>query len=34
MTTYLFIAVAVQVMVVGAYMVYKQRRKNAPKKYL
>jgi mannose-binding lectin 1 len=34
MTTYLFIAVAVQVMVVGAYMVYKSRRKGAPKKYL
>lgn len=34
MTTFLFIAVAVQVMVVGAYMVYKKRRNGAPKKYL
>ncbi|ORY07551.1 concanavalin A-like lectin/glucanase domain-containing protein [Clohesyomyces aquaticus] len=32
--TFLFIAVAVQVMVVGAYMVYKKRRHGAPKKYL
>jgi mannose-binding lectin 1 len=34
MTTFLFIAVAVQVMVVGAYMAYKKRRNGAPKKYL
>lgn len=34
MTTFLFIAVAVQVMVVGAYMAYKKRRNSAPKKYL
>ncbi|KAF2747161.1 concanavalin A-like lectin/glucanase [Sporormia fimetaria CBS 119925] len=34
LSTYLFIAVAVQIMVVGAYMVYKARRKSAPKKYL
>ncbi|KAF2876707.1 concanavalin A-like lectin/glucanase domain-containing protein [Massariosphaeria phaeospora] len=32
--TFLFIAVAVQVMVFGAYRVYKARRNNAPKKYL
>ncbi|KAJ4303600.1 hypothetical protein N0V90_002499 [Kalmusia sp. IMI 367209] len=34
MTTFLFLAVAVQVMVVGAYALYKKRRDNAPKKYL
>ncbi|KAF2850246.1 concanavalin A-like lectin/glucanase [Plenodomus tracheiphilus IPT5] len=34
MTTVLFIAVAVQIMVTGAYMVYKKRRNGAPKKYL
>jgi mannose-binding lectin 1 len=34
MTTFLFIAVAVQIMVTGAYLVYKKRRNGAPKKYL
>jgi LPXTG-motif cell wall-anchored protein len=34
MTTFLFIAVAVQIMVTGAYLVYKKRRGGAPKKYL
>jgi len=34
MTTFLFIAVAVQIMIVGAYIVYKKRRGGAPKKYL
>jgi mannose-binding lectin 1 len=34
MTTFLFIAVAVQIMVTGAYIVYKKRRGGAPKKYL
>lgn len=34
MGMFLFIAVAVQVMVLGAYIVYKKRRNNAPKKYL
>lgn len=34
MTTFLFLAVAVQIMVVGAYALYKKRRDSAPKKYL
>jgi len=34
MTMFLFLAVAVQVMVIGAYTMYKKRRDNAPKKYL
>ncbi|KAI8938650.1 hypothetical protein NX059_004520 [Plenodomus lindquistii] len=34
MTTFLFIAIAVQIMVTGAYIVYKKRRGGAPKKYL
>ena len=34
MTTFIFIAVAVQIMVTGAYLVYKKRRGGAPKKYL
>jgi mannose-binding lectin 1 len=34
MTTFFFIAVAVQIMIVGAYIVYKKRRGGAPKKYL
>ncbi|KAH9875529.1 hypothetical protein J1614_004265 [Plenodomus biglobosus] len=34
MTTFLFIAVAVQIMVTGAYIAYKKRRHGAPKKYL
>ncbi|KAF2108700.1 concanavalin A-like lectin/glucanase domain-containing protein [Lophiotrema nucula] len=34
MTTFLFIAVAVQVMILGGYIVYKKRRRGAPKKYL
>ncbi|OAK94018.1 concanavalin A-like lectin/glucanase [Phaeosphaeriaceae sp. SRC1lsM3a] len=32
--SFLFIAVAVQIMVTGAYLVYKKRRNGAPKKYL
>lgn len=32
--SFLFIAVAVQIMVTGAYIVYKKRRNSAPKKYL
>ncbi|KAF1840277.1 concanavalin A-like lectin/glucanase [Cucurbitaria berberidis CBS 394.84] len=31
---FLFIAIAVQIMVTGAYIVYKKRRNGAPKKYL
>ncbi|KAF2477923.1 concanavalin A-like lectin/glucanase [Lindgomyces ingoldianus] len=31
---FLFVAVAVQIMITGAYMVYKKRRHGAPKKYL
>lgn len=34
MTTFLFIAIAVQIMVTGAYILYKKRRNSAPKKYL
>ncbi|KAF1937861.1 concanavalin A-like lectin/glucanase [Clathrospora elynae] len=34
MTTFLFIAIAVQIMITGAYIVYKKRRNGAPKKYL
>lgn len=34
MTAFLFIAVAVQIMITGAYIVYKKRRGGAPKKYL
>lgn len=34
MITFLFIAVAVQIMITGAYLVYKKRRNGAPKKYL
>ncbi|KAF2134830.1 concanavalin A-like lectin/glucanase [Dothidotthia symphoricarpi CBS 119687] len=34
MTAFLFIAIAVQIMVTGAYIVYKKRRNGAPKKYL
>lgn len=34
MTTFLLIAVACQIMVTGAYLVYKKRRSSAPKKYL
>lgn len=34
MTSFLFVAVAVQIMVTGAYIVYKKRRNSAPKKYL
>ncbi|CAI6335099.1 unnamed protein product [Periconia digitata] len=34
MTTFLFIAVAMQIMVLGAWRVYKARRHGAPKKYL
>ena len=33
-TSFLFVAVAVQIMITGAYMVYKKRRNGAPKKYL
>ncbi|KAH7356293.1 concanavalin A-like lectin/glucanase domain-containing protein [Pyrenochaeta sp. MPI-SDFR-AT-0127] len=32
--SFLFIAIAVQIMVTGAYIVYKKRRNGAPKKYL
>ncbi|KAI4939061.1 uncharacterized protein J4E92_000343 [Alternaria infectoria] len=32
--TFFFIAVAVQIMITGAYIVYKKRRGGAPKKYL
>lgn len=34
MTTFLFMAVAVQLTITGAYILYKKRRENAPKKYL
>ena len=34
LVTYIFIAVAVQIMVLGGYRLYKKRRNNAPKKYL
>ncbi|KAF1919376.1 concanavalin A-like lectin/glucanase domain-containing protein [Ampelomyces quisqualis] len=34
MTSFLLVAVAVQIMVMGAYLVYKKRRNGAPKKYL
>ncbi|EFQ94923.1 hypothetical protein PTT_07250 [Pyrenophora teres f. teres 0-1] len=34
MMTFIFIAVAVQIMITGAYLVYKKRRGGAPKKYL
>lgn len=34
MLTFLLAAVAVQIMVVGAYLMYKKRRNSAPKKYL
>ncbi|OCK82795.1 concanavalin A-like lectin/glucanase [Lepidopterella palustris CBS 459.81] len=34
MGMFLFIAVAVQVMILGGYLLYKKRRNNAPKKYL
>ncbi|KAF1838396.1 concanavalin A-like lectin/glucanase [Decorospora gaudefroyi] len=34
MTTFFFIAVAVQIMITGAYIVYKKRKGGAPKKYL
>ncbi|KAF2267421.1 concanavalin A-like lectin/glucanase [Lojkania enalia] len=34
MMSFLFIAVAIQVMVFGAYLLYKKRRNSAPKKYL
>ncbi|KAJ4375854.1 hypothetical protein N0V83_001132 [Neocucurbitaria cava] len=34
LVSFLFIAVAVQIMVTGAYIVYKKRRNGAPKKYL
>ena len=30
----IFVVVAVQVMMAGAYIVYKKRRANMPKKYL
>ncbi|KAF2821751.1 concanavalin A-like lectin/glucanase [Ophiobolus disseminans] len=33
-TSFLFVAVAVQIMITGAYVVYKKRRGGAPKKYL
>ncbi|KAH7075195.1 concanavalin A-like lectin/glucanase domain-containing protein [Paraphoma chrysanthemicola] len=32
--SFLFVAIAVQIMVTGAYIVYKKRRNSAPKKYL
>jgi mannose-binding lectin 1 len=34
MTTFLFIAVAVQIMIFGAWQVYKKRRNSGPKKFL
>jgi mannose-binding lectin 1 len=34
MVTFFFVVVAVQVMVLGAYQLYKKRRNSAPKKYL
>ncbi|KAL1311035.1 hypothetical protein AAFC00_001251 [Neodothiora populina] len=34
MGMFVFVVVAVQVMLIGAYVVYKKRRDNAPKKYL
>lgn len=34
MTTFLFVAVAIQIMIFGAWKVYKARRHGAPKKYL
>lgn len=34
LTTFIFAIIAVQVMLVGLYMVYKKRRDSAPKKYL
>lgn len=34
MTSFLFVAVAVQIMITGAYIVYKKRRNSQPKKYL
>ena len=34
MGMFVFIVLAVQVMMAGAYIVYKKRRANMPKKYL
>ena len=34
MGMYLAVVVAVQIMIAGAYIVYKKRRASAPKKYL
>jgi hypothetical protein len=34
MITYLFIAIAAQGMIMGAYLVYKNRKERGPKKYL
>lgn len=34
LTSFLFVAVAVQIMVTGVYLVYKKRRNGQPKKYL
>jgi mannose-binding lectin 1 len=34
LTSFFFVAVAVQIMVTGAYVVYKNRRNSQPKKYL
>lgn len=34
MGKYIAVVVAVQIMLAGAYIVYKKRRANAPKKYL
>lgn len=34
MGTFVFIVIAVQVMLLGAYILYRKRRDSAPKKYL
>jgi mannose-binding lectin 1 len=34
MGMYIAVVVAVQIMIAGAYIVYKKRRASAPKKYL
>jgi len=34
MGKFIFVVIAFQVMLVGAYIVYKRRRDGAPKKYL
>lgn len=34
MGMFIFVVIAFQVMLAGAYIIYKRRRANAPKKYL